>query len=440
MKTKNFAIIVGILTFLIIVFLRDNIQKDKLVVIINDNGFVPDKVVVQKGQTVVWINKGDRLHWPASNSHPTHNLYPEVGGCIGSKFDACRGLKNDETFSFKFDRIGEWPVHDHLFPGLVMVVDVVNKKDVKSLKIKGVELPSYADFRNLSYGNQLDLVKSMAEKDPGFAWDYIKEAFVVNGQVIGNAHEFSHIIGNKSYEKSGFDGMVICDATFAFGCFHGVSEAMLLKEGVGSVKSIEKGCYERFPENGSLDYTGCIHGTGHGLFTWEGGDMKKALKDCDLISEKYRQYCYDGVFMENSGIPENDIIDSRDPWKFCNDLPKKYHNNCARYQSKVFAERNSMAVAGKYCSVGPYDSIVETCFESLGYYVAQKAFGKPQAIKEMCGKMPYKNGIEICTVGASVETVFQHFDGYKKNSSELCLGLSQTMKDICLGRTTSMMN
>ena len=45
--------------------------------------------------------------------HPTHAIYPESGGCIGSKFDACKGLKEGESWSFTFNEKGTWNYHDH---------------------------------------------------------------------------------------------------------------------------------------------------------------------------------------------------------------------------------------------------------------------------------------------------------------------------------------
>ena len=73
---------------------------------------------------VTFINKDSVPHWPASGEHPTHQDYPEEGGCIGSKFDACSGLKTGETYSFTFNEKGTWNYHDHLNSGLGGVIIV----------------------------------------------------------------------------------------------------------------------------------------------------------------------------------------------------------------------------------------------------------------------------------------------------------------------------
>lgn len=80
------------------------------------DGFVPAALTVKKGTTVIFQNESGDDVWPASAMHPTHAAYPTVGGCIGSTFDACRGLKIGEVWSFAFDVSGTWRYHDHLYP------------------------------------------------------------------------------------------------------------------------------------------------------------------------------------------------------------------------------------------------------------------------------------------------------------------------------------
>ena len=90
----------------------------KIYTIVMTNGlFTPEILEIKAGDTVSFFNN-DSLHphWPASGPHPTHTLYPETGGCIGSKFDACKELAFGESFNFTFNIKGTWPFHDHLNP------------------------------------------------------------------------------------------------------------------------------------------------------------------------------------------------------------------------------------------------------------------------------------------------------------------------------------
>lgn len=91
---------------------------------ITSSGFSPNALTISAGETVAFINKDSEPHWPASAMHPTHKVYPESGGCIGSKFDACRGLEQSNTFSFTFNQKGTWKYHDHLNPSLTGAIVV----------------------------------------------------------------------------------------------------------------------------------------------------------------------------------------------------------------------------------------------------------------------------------------------------------------------------
>ncbi len=74
--------------------------------------------MIEAGEAVTWVNKDSAAHWPASAVHPSHNEYPEPGGCIGSAFDACKGLAQGEAWTFTFTQKGTWKYHDHLNAGL----------------------------------------------------------------------------------------------------------------------------------------------------------------------------------------------------------------------------------------------------------------------------------------------------------------------------------
>ena len=93
-----------------------------------ESGFSPNVLTIKVGETVTFVNKDSRQHWPASNVHPTHTAYPgsdiEKCGAGANIFDACNGLAQGETFSFTFDQRGSWEYHDHLNPRLIGTVEV----------------------------------------------------------------------------------------------------------------------------------------------------------------------------------------------------------------------------------------------------------------------------------------------------------------------------
>lgn len=96
------------------------------VITFTDSGFVPSSVTIKKGQTVRWANNSGSKVWPASAVHPSHAVYPQkaASDCLGSSFDACRGLSQGESWDFTFDYAGEWKFHNHLKSSQWGVVNV----------------------------------------------------------------------------------------------------------------------------------------------------------------------------------------------------------------------------------------------------------------------------------------------------------------------------
>lgn len=75
--------------------------------------FQPQKIKVREGTKVFFINesKQQRPMYVASDDHPTHERYSGFdAAAVNQKFPAL-----SESFSFVFDRKGEWGYHDHNF-------------------------------------------------------------------------------------------------------------------------------------------------------------------------------------------------------------------------------------------------------------------------------------------------------------------------------------
>lgn len=81
-----------------------------------DAGFSPKTITIKKGEKVTFQNNSSLGFWPASGKHPTHELYPEKGGCFSSKFDSCAEYQPGKSWSFQFNIAGTWTYHDHLAP------------------------------------------------------------------------------------------------------------------------------------------------------------------------------------------------------------------------------------------------------------------------------------------------------------------------------------
>ena len=89
---------------------------EEKVITYTDAGYSPSPLEINIGDTVIFKNESSRSMWTASAMHPSHNEYPTAGGCLGSAFDACKGIQPGDSWSFKFDIAGNWKYHDHLNP------------------------------------------------------------------------------------------------------------------------------------------------------------------------------------------------------------------------------------------------------------------------------------------------------------------------------------
>jgi plastocyanin len=407
------------------------------IITLTRDGFYPDNILIAKGDTVTWVNADTRNHWPSSNSHPTHDEYKtQVKGCIGSALDACRGLKKGETYSFKFEQEGVVGMHDHLLPGDTMSVTVVGKityllnlNKEKAIVVADSHTPFQPqEFRTLNYTEKRLLIRNKAKKDPKTAWEFLIKAAIVKGEVVDNVHEFAHTIGREAYRQNGFEGIKICSKDFAYGCYHGVTEQALLTRGKNAIPEIEGKCLKLYPplSEKQINDPGCIHGMGHGLLTWNNLDINKSLEDCDEISKDYRQFCWDGVFMEHS---MSDVIsfDENDPWKFCRELSLKYQQKCASYSIVSYSrlkEFNAKLFAD-FCSKAPDKEMEYVCNHRIGFRIGQYSKGDLSKILSECRNIN-KNEVEIvCLIGAAREVAFQKYANWKTTAQLICREVPQ---------------
>lgn len=87
----------------------------EVVVELLEGGYSPEEVTIKRGDVVKFVNKRKHYFWPASNLHPTHTIYPE--------FDPQEPVES--SWSFRFNKVGEWRYHDHLAPYFTGKVKVI---------------------------------------------------------------------------------------------------------------------------------------------------------------------------------------------------------------------------------------------------------------------------------------------------------------------------
>ena len=107
-------LVVGLAVFYLI-FSENTSSNKTATIIVSDTGFTPSYLAVSKGTQVIFVNNGKNLHWPASDFHPTHGIYPE--------FDPERGLNPGGEWGIVL-KTGKWHYHDHLYPNFTGLIEV----------------------------------------------------------------------------------------------------------------------------------------------------------------------------------------------------------------------------------------------------------------------------------------------------------------------------
>lgn len=108
------TLIIGILIFLFVSQL--NQKKEPVIIHMKKDTFEPNNIQIKKGTMVIFKNEDFQARWPASNLHPTHDIYPA--------FDPQQPIEAGEEWRFVFDKIGSWKFHDHLFPSIRGIITV----------------------------------------------------------------------------------------------------------------------------------------------------------------------------------------------------------------------------------------------------------------------------------------------------------------------------
>ncbi|MBI2047627.1 MAG: hypothetical protein HYT27_00660, partial [Parcubacteria group bacterium] len=125
-RYQRFILFLSFLCALLVApfFLFAHSVENVTVIQMTDGGFEQATVEIATGATVLFENVGTKDHWPASNIHPTHTLYPgsDIRKCDSDEaekiFDACEPVSPGESYAFAFTSAGTWRYHDHLNPRL----------------------------------------------------------------------------------------------------------------------------------------------------------------------------------------------------------------------------------------------------------------------------------------------------------------------------------
>lgn len=83
------------------------------------DGFQPEEITIEQGDTVTWINNASNTMWVGSDQHPSHteydgtSLYRHCSNGESDTFDQC---SSGDRYSFTFRKTGSWGYHNHESP------------------------------------------------------------------------------------------------------------------------------------------------------------------------------------------------------------------------------------------------------------------------------------------------------------------------------------
>lgn len=419
---NKFKIRLLILFTLLFVFLDPVFAHSQTVIIeMTAVGFKPTEATLDSGSVVIFVNKDTSAHWPASDIHPTHDIYPQ--------FDPQKGIESGATWSFKPSKAGVWKYHDHLKPHLRATLIVEKEPDTS------VENISWLENVRVFFLNFQVKIRSLFDKkeDPTLAWNNLKEKYKGQGGSSGNIHDLAHLAGSLIYDQKGFDGITLCTPDFAFGCFHGFLDKAFVKS-IDKLQEAHKACL-KLDSSLSGSVASCLHGIGHGVASFFSvSDLKKSLSTCRKL-ESGEQYCFDGVFMEFARNAPESYIKRGDPLYPCDSLEKEfgyaYSSACGRNQPSLLLSRFNMSFEQviPICLSSASTPFKQSCIDSLGFSLASS--GDSEKIIQGCQMMNEVEYINRCTQAAAGELVFQDVPGWDQKSKAVCESLSDN-KEACL--------
>lgn len=440
------------------------------VVRMTDNGFEPRELTVDVNATVRFINDDDVERWPASNLHPTHAIYPE--------FDPKDAIDLGKIWEFQPKEAGSWKYHDHLFPHMRATLVVVAEDDeLSTLELSptptvtaapkidllkqwnewkaliqqwAAALTQYfsgllenqtdpAMFREFSQEKQFDTLRKIATREsPKAAWQFVVNTYTDEqgkNQGANRAHDLAHFVGGLIYEQEGVNGLSVCNPTFAFGCFHGFTEAAFTEK-LDLLGEIAAACTALGPIR-SGPWSSCIHGIGHGVATYvDTVRLDEALSVCDRLTDG-QPYCYDGTFMEFSINAPSDFWKDHDLMILCTNLAPAYQSACGRSLPFLLSMRRGMNptdTAAACLSMGNQD-IAYSCIDATGLRIGQESGGNVPAIMQSCSAMPTEQTYAHCATAAAGELIFQNYVGWEVSSYQICNALPGAYRESCFERT-----
>ncbi len=284
---------------------------------------------------------------------------------------------------------------------------------------------------------QKKLEERLKKEEPAIIY---KEILTKYAQFLpDNKHRIAHIFGKLLYKEKGSSGVIVCDGSFAFGCYHGFFNEAIGKEGVWTVKEIDQRCVKQFGEY-SL---GCQHGIGHGLAEYFGPkNIDQALEVCEGLTWKHRLMgCPGGVFMEymmptlGDDIPGSVYvkpIDETNPYSPCNKISEKYRPECYYNLGLYFVHtpKENYQKGLSLCSKITDNFYKKNCFMGFGNGAISLNINDAKIAIKICSNAPGLENQISCRSGAG--WILYSSSDTRGSEAKVCANLSDTDSKKCI--------
>lgn len=408
-------------------------------VLITQSGFSASTITIKKGDAIIFKNDDTENHWPASDPHPGHSIYPE--------FDPKNPLQAGESWSFTFDKVGDWRFHDHenpLWRGRVVVLPLGSGTNalLPNDKQTGSDcLTTSLDFA--CYEDHYD--KLVANSGVTAAFADLKTRYEKNPYIQSQCHPLTHVIGRAAVQlyPQVSDAFTKGNSLCWSGYYHGVMEGIIGKIGKEDIVAKLDSICTSIPGKVtySFDYYNCVHGLGHGLMALTSNELFESLKICDNLSGSWEESsCYGGVFMENVIVDNKNhftkYLKPSEPLYPCSAVGEIYKNPCYLMQTSYMLKVSNNDFKKVFDLCATVESGFELlCYQSLGRDASGQSISHAEMTKRTCELGADYVQKSNCIIGAVKDFVsFYHSD---VEARHLCEILDQTLKQICLDTTTS---
>lgn len=308
---------------------------------------------------------------------------------------------------------------------LIAVAAVVALAASAALSYTMSETPAFMSrAEDASMAERAFIAGLLAEASSEDAYRQFKAEYAERPE--GVRHGGAHVFGELLYRKEGLSGVVVCDGSFGFGCYHSFFGLAIAEQGAEVSRELDELCFAAYGRLG----TGCPHGIGHGLM-WYFGDerLSEALSFCEGM--RYQGMiggCSDGVFMEYNDhtMATADGAVGRRPYAEalrhapCDEVEERYKAACYYRQADWWHRSLGEDVkrVGGLCAEVKDGTSRDSCYRGLGYAVAIDAAYAPEASARRCGLLADGQQRERCLEGAAWALISD--PQYEKHAPEVC--------------------